>query len=91
MKNLRDGFDEQCFRKAGRARDEAMPAGQEREHDLFNHLALADNHLAQLGVDFLPRREELLDDLLLGRLRQRRRGGGSDGGFRGKCGGFVVH
>jgi len=76
-----------------------VPAGEQREENLLDDLALTDDDLAQLGVNLPARGEELLDDLLLGGLGERRWGGrlrddgDGFGGFGGdgRRGCFVFH
>jgi len=51
MKNLRDGFDQERLGEAGRASDEAMSAGEQRDEELFDDLLLADDDLGQFRLD----------------------------------------
>ena len=49
------GLDQQRLGQARHARDEAVPAGEERYEDLLHHFVLTDDHLAELGQDlFAP-------------------------------------
>jgi hypothetical protein len=48
VENARDRFHEQRLREAGCSGQQAMSARKEREQQLFNHLALANDDLAQL-------------------------------------------
>ena len=49
IEDLRDGLDQQRLREAGHARDQAVPAREERDQDLIDDVILADDHLANLG------------------------------------------
>ncbi len=53
MENLRDGFHEQRLGQAGRAGDQAMAAGEQRDQDLLDDFLLADDDLGQFGFDLL--------------------------------------
>ncbi len=64
MEHLRDRTHEQRLRQARRTGDQAMPAGEQRDEQLLDHLLLADDDLLQLGIDPRPALPNLLDDLL---------------------------
>ena len=66
MENLRDRFHEQRLGQAGRAGDEAMPAGEERDEDLLDDLLLADDDLGQFLFDARVAGNDLLDQLFFG-------------------------
>ena len=51
MKDLRDGFHQECLGEAGRAGDETMPAGEQRDERLFDDLLLADDDLGQFRLN----------------------------------------
>ena len=61
VENLRDGFDEQRLGQAGRAGDQAMPAGKQRDEDLLDHFLLADDDLGEFGFDPRAAGRKLLD------------------------------
>jgi hypothetical protein len=75
LKNLRDRFDEQGLGQPGRAGDQAVAAGQQRQQDLFDHLALADDDLAELGFDARAARLQAFVGGLLGGGREGLHGG----------------
>ena len=66
MKDLRDGFHEQRLGQAGRAGDQAMPAGKQRDEQLLDHVLLADDDLGQLGLDARAAGFDLFDGLFFG-------------------------
>ena len=66
MENLRDGFHEQRLGESGRAGDEAMPTGEQRNEQLLNDILLADDNLGQLGLDARAAGFDLLDSLFFG-------------------------
>src|SRR5205807_4468974 len=66
VKDARNGFDEESFGKARRTRDEAMAASKERDKDLLDDVFLADNDLAELGLDLDATKSEALDDFAFG-------------------------
>ena len=68
-----------------------MPAGEQRDENLLDDRALADNDLAQLAVDFSTRGEKLLDYLLLGGFGERWWSGGLDGCGEFGCLCFSIH
>ena len=68
VKNLGNRFHQQRLGQAGRAGDEAMATGEERDEQFLNHGVLADDGLAQLGLDGGVALDELLDRLGLGGL-----------------------
>src|SRR4051812_12468410 len=51
MENLRDRFYEESLGQTRRAGDQAMPAGKERDEDLFDDILLADNDFGQLAFN----------------------------------------
>ena len=61
MKDPRNGFHEQRLREAGRAGDEAVPAGKERDEDLLDHVVLPDDGLAEFREDACAGGGELLE------------------------------
>ncbi len=63
MKNLRDGFDQERLGEAGRASDEAMSAGEQRDEELFDDLLLADNDFGQFRFDLGAARNNLFNGL----------------------------
>ena len=79
VKDLRDGFHEQGLRETGRTRDQAMTAGKQRDHDLLNDVALADDYFPQFGFDARPSRNEPLGRVAFSRERVK---GGSGNRFR---------
>jgi hypothetical protein len=71
---LGQGPDEQRLRRAGHARDQAVPADQQRDEQVFDDIRLADDDLAYFGAQFVRRAAERahqlprfvgLEDLLL--------------------------
>ena len=66
MKNLRDGFDQKRLGQAGGAGDQAMPAGKQRNQQLFDDVALADNDLGEFGLNPGPAGNDLFDCLFFG-------------------------
>ena len=42
-----------------------MPAGEQGDEQLFDHVLLADDDLGQLGLNALPAGEDLRDDLFV--------------------------
>ena len=66
MEDLRERLDEERLGEAGRAGDEAVAAGEERDEELLDDFALADDDLAQLGADARAAGDELFDGLLVG-------------------------
>ena len=72
VEDLRDRFHEQRLRQAGRAGDEAVPAGEKRDEDLLDDVLLADDHLPQLSADPPSRRLQHFKRFVLGRKRRRR-------------------
>jgi hypothetical protein len=74
VENLGDGFDQQRLGQAGRAGDQAMPAGKERQQNLLDHFPLADDGFAQFGFDAGAAGGQALDGFaflvkVLGRVR----------------------
>ena len=55
---------EQRLGQARRAGDQAVPAGEQRDQQLLDHLLLADDHLLELGGDPAAALPNLLDELL---------------------------
>ncbi len=49
--DLRDRMDQQSLRESGHAHDEAVAANEDREENLLYDFFLADDHLAQLGLN----------------------------------------
>ena len=66
VEDLRERLDEERLGEAGRAGDEAVAAGEERDEELLDDFALADDDLAQLGADARAAGDELFDGLLVG-------------------------
>jgi hypothetical protein len=64
MKDLGDGLHEQRLGQSGRASDETMPAGQQRNEDFLDDLALADDDLLEFLLDLLAAADQLLNRLL---------------------------
>ena len=85
VKDLRQRFHEQRLGEAGRTRDEAMPAGKERDEDLLHDFLLAHDHLAEFLLNLDVAGAQLFDQCRfdggrrgwLGGRRDRRRCGGS--------------
>jgi len=65
VENLRDRLHEQRLGEARCAGDQAVPAGEEGEQDLLDDVALADDHLAQLGLDAGAAGEQTLGGIAL--------------------------
>jgi hypothetical protein len=63
---LRDGFHEQGLRQTGCTGDEDVSAREEREQDLLDDGALADDCFGQFGVDARATGDELFDGGALG-------------------------
>ena len=67
VKNLREGFDQERFGQAWRSRDQAMPAGEQRNEQLFDDLFLADDDLGQFGLNARAAGKNLFDQLFFRR------------------------
>ena len=61
---LRDGADHQRLRGAGKPRDQAMAADEERDENLIEHFLLADDHLADLAENAVAHRMKAVDAFL---------------------------
>ncbi len=59
-----DGADHEGLRGARQAGDEAVPADEQGNQDLLQHLLLADDHLANLVQDPIPNGMEPLHSQL---------------------------
>ncbi len=55
MEQVRHAVDQERLGQAGGSRDETMPAGEQREQQLLDHVLLADDDLFQFIPDLLPR------------------------------------
>ena len=69
MEQLRQGLDQQGLGQTGRPGHEAVPAGEDRDEQMFDHVTLTDDDLAQLGTEALPGLFDLLDRQLFGFVR----------------------
>ena len=54
VENLRQRFNQKRFGQSGRARNQAMTGGEERDQHLLDGFVLSDDDLPQLGEDALP-------------------------------------
>ena len=82
VEHVRQRGDEQRLGQAGHAHEEAVAAAEERDEQVLDHVALADDALLDLLDDLRPGLGELLDGAeVLGRERLLRGGGGGGGAF----------
>ncbi len=51
VEDFGDGLDEERLGQPRRAGDEAVPAGEQGDEQLFDHLLLADNDLGEFSLD----------------------------------------
>ena len=69
VENLREGLDQKCFGQAGRAGDQTMAAGEERDQELFDDLFLADDDPGEFRLNARAPGEDLFDQMFFSRLR----------------------
>jgi hypothetical protein len=106
VERLGERRDQQRLREAGHADEQRVTAREQRDQQLLDHAALADDALADLGDDLIVRRRELFDRVEVGpgrRLRLDDRLGhdridvrveqthGSQFGLAGRGGGSIRH
>ena len=63
VEDLGDRADHQRLGQPGHADQQDVAAGEDRRQDLLDHLALADDDLAQLGDHHVARVAELVEEL----------------------------
>ncbi len=49
--SISQGAHQESFRRSGKTRNQAVAAHEQADHDLFQHLLLADDHAAHLRHD----------------------------------------
>ena len=65
MEDARNRFDQQRFGEAGRAGDEAMAAGEQRDEDLLDDLVLAHDHFGQFRTNLSTATGQAFDGFAL--------------------------
>jgi len=68
MKNLRERFNQKRFGQPGRAGNQAMAAGKERNQQLLDHALLADDDFGQFGFNPGAAGDDLFDELFVAGL-----------------------
>ena len=66
VKNLGNRFHQQRLGQAGRASDQDMATGEQGNEDLVDHVFLADDGFAQLGLDAAGASEDLVHGFSVG-------------------------
>ncbi len=65
LEALGEGLDQERLAETGHAFQQDVPTREQADHDLPDHLGVADDHLAHLGPERLVGVDELPDPLLL--------------------------